>query len=324
MSRLIQTLSFALVLSTGCHSLTSPQFYIHEREDLPPVHLAVSPHCGFFGGPVADINAGIDLGSIKTIVSFGDSFTDGGRDDGSPLLPAVINPPDPFAGGRSANGPVWVEHVAGSVGATLMDYAQSAACTDLALWPSNPKPVDFVGQANTFLGQGHSLDPATTLYSIFFGINDWIASQTDGSDRLQNASRVVLDKIDLLSGAPTNGRSFLVLDVYGRGQHTPEGEGWKQTIYDGLAERHAQTGLSVAFVDFATIWDAVLDVPDGYRKFGYVSTAACANDCTDCNEYGWCKDPDHWFSWFGGHPSNVTHGLMGEYVLDVLSECRVL
>ena len=55
-----------------------------------------------------------------------DSYTDGGRDDGGPLAPPVVVPPDAEAGGRSTNGKVWVEHLADDAGATLMDYAVSS------------------------------------------------------------------------------------------------------------------------------------------------------------------------------------------------------
>lgn len=117
---------------------------------LPPdnngIHLAVGPQCGQLFGNTADINAGIDGGMIKTVVSFGvsdrgfrlvgapavlnakpqDSYTDGGKSDGSPLDPPILVPPSPLAGGRSTNGLTWVEHVANDVKATIMDYAVSA------------------------------------------------------------------------------------------------------------------------------------------------------------------------------------------------------
>jgi len=51
-----------------------------------------------------------------------------------------------LAGGRSVNGYTWVEYVAMDVDATLKDYAQSGACIDLSLWPSNPRKVDFIHQ----------------------------------------------------------------------------------------------------------------------------------------------------------------------------------
>lgn len=52
-----------------------------------------------------------------------DAYTDGGVSDGSPLKPAVLIPPNPMAGGRVSNGPVWVENLAASAGASLKDYA---------------------------------------------------------------------------------------------------------------------------------------------------------------------------------------------------------
>ncbi|KAK7027996.1 hypothetical protein VNI00_015082 [Paramarasmius palmivorus] len=292
------------------------------------IHLAVSPICGTFPGTVADINVGITTESIRTIVSFGDSFTDGGNDDGSPLLPPILVPPNPKAGGRSANGPVWVEGVANDMNnATLMDYAQWGACTDLSLWPSNPRRVDFIGQVKTFLGQGHQLDPETTLYAAFFGINDYIAhlTENDNGTRMHSAAEVVLAQIDILSSSPTNGRSFMVLDVYGRGTTNPAGEDFKQTIYDGLAQRHANSTspLNVAFVDYSRIWDGVLgDVP-GYKAFGYNSTDQCVNCSEDCDENGWCKDAAHHFYWFDGHPSKETHRIMADYVDLVLKDCQM-
>jgi len=60
-----------------------------------------------------------------------DSYTDGGSHDGGYLAPAVVNPPDAFAGGRSTNGKVWVEHLADEVGARLMDYAVSSTLVHL-------------------------------------------------------------------------------------------------------------------------------------------------------------------------------------------------
>jgi hypothetical protein len=35
------------------------------------IHLAVDPTCGVLGGKVSDVNAGIQPGKYKTLVSFG-------------------------------------------------------------------------------------------------------------------------------------------------------------------------------------------------------------------------------------------------------------
>lgn len=47
----------------------------------------------------------------------------GGKHDGTPLDPPVLIPPSAFAGGRSTDGPIWIERVADDIGARFMDYA---------------------------------------------------------------------------------------------------------------------------------------------------------------------------------------------------------
>ncbi|KAG6888312.1 hypothetical protein C0995_009249 [Termitomyces sp. Mi166 len=225
-----------------------------------------------------------------------DSYTDGGHDDGGPLDPPIIVPPSPLAGGRSTNGLTWVEHVANDIGATLKDYAQSAACIDLSLWPSNPRQVDFI-------------------------------HQVDG-DHMQAAAQALLGQIELLASPPTNAQNFMVLDVYGRGVHTPSGEAFKQTVYNGLRDLHTrQNGsqLNVSYINFSTIWDGVLGPDPGYAAFGYVSTDSCTQ-CTDengCSTIGMCKDPEHYFYWIPGHPSKETNRIMADYVDEVWAKCQV-
>lgn len=110
---------------------------------LPPrprdgVHLAVGPQCG-----VTDTVQGLPaLSSYKNVVSFGvsglvynhyawsltlaqDSFTDVGVHNGGTPAPAVVSPPNPLAGGRMSNGPVWIEYLASDIGAKLYPYAVS-------------------------------------------------------------------------------------------------------------------------------------------------------------------------------------------------------
>jgi len=286
------------------------------------IHLAVSPRCGPLSGNVSDVNAGLYLHRYKTIVSFGDSFTDGGRHDGGPLAPAVIIPPNAQAGGRSTNGHVWVEDIACDIGAKIMDYAWSSAVTNISLWPSNPYPRDFIMQTTTFLNQCNNLDPRTTLYAVFFGINDWGDSFGDGN-HLPQAAQDLLGQINLLASPPTNARNFLVTDAYGRGIHNAWGEAWIQSIFDGLiAFRSRDPPLNVAFVNFAAIWDGVLGPDPGYKAFGYTNTSSCViGDGT--STVGSCDDPEHYLYWIGGHPSKETHRIMADHVEEVLRQCRV-
>ncbi|KAI0634479.1 hypothetical protein C8Q77DRAFT_1055451 [Trametes polyzona] len=307
-------------------------FSVLDNDRNNGIHLAVSPICGPLSGNVSDVNAGIDLSTIQTIVAFGDSYTDGGRDDGGPLAPPVVIPPEALAGGRSTDGKVWIENIADDIGATLKDYAQSGACTDLSLWPSAIKQADFVGQVKTFLNQSNDLDPYTTLYAVFFGINDYEDSKTDGAVNLQAAAHVILDQIRILASPPTNARSFLIADVYGRGTHTPEGDAFVQTVFDGLHALRTNESiacggvggpLNFAFAEFSRIWDGVLGPDPGYEAFGYVSTDACIVNCslTECTTDGMCDDPEHYFYYISGHPSKEGHRIMADYVEEVLARC---
>ncbi|KAG2125118.1 hypothetical protein DEU56DRAFT_903812 [Suillus clintonianus] len=162
----------------------------------------------------------------------------------------------------------------------------------------------------TFINQSNKLDPETTLYTIFFVINDWGDSFVDGN-HLPQAAQNILRQITLLSSPPTsNARNFLITDAYGRGCHNAWGEAWIQSIFDGLAVFRSQDPpLNVAFANFATIWDGVLGPDPGYEAFGYTNPGSCF---IDGNTY---DDPEHYFYWFDG--------FMADYVEEVLTQCRV-
>ncbi|CAE6375073.1 unnamed protein product [Rhizoctonia solani] len=287
------------------------------------IHLAVTPTCGApsTNGSVADVNAGLyALSEYKTIVSFGDSFTSNGKFDGSEPNPPVQTGTSPRYGGRFANGYVWIENLANDTGAHLLDYAVPGAVTDTAIWPSKATESSFVQQVAIFQNQSHSFKPETTLYSIFFGINDFSASARDG-DHMLKAAEALLSQVKLLIDSPTGARSFLVIDDYGRGTHTASGLSFKTRVFNGLSElRQENSELRFAYVDFAYLWDGVLKTP-GYQAFGYNSTGYCTPSST--STVGACADPAHTFYWINGHPSKQTHRIMTDYIEEVLALCRV-
>ncbi|RDX52276.1 hypothetical protein OH76DRAFT_1480868 [Lentinus brumalis] len=225
-----------------------------------------------------------------------DSYTDGGRQDGGTLPAPVITPPDVEAGRRSTDGKVWVEDIADDIANVPARLQQSGACTDLSLWPSAIKQVDFIGQMTAFLNQSNDPDPESTLCAVLFGINDFENSKSAPSSRCSSHP-------DLNS--PARGRTDQrALLLYGRGTHTPAGDAFVQTVFFGLHDLHLginSTGhgetegagpqLNVAFAEFSRIWGGVLGADPGFEVFGYVSTDACT-DCSDvfCSTEGMCDD----------------------------------
>ena len=132
----------------------------------------------------------------------------------------------------------------------------------------------------------------------------------DGEGNLQAAAQVILSQIRILAGAPTHARSFLVVDDYGLGMHTPAGDAFVQTVFSGLGDFHRginSTGageaagegpkLDVAFALLSRIWDGVLGPDPGYAAFGYTSTEACIRNCSlvFCSTVGMCDDAEHYF-----------------------------
>ncbi|KAG9122765.1 hypothetical protein FRC07_000715 [Ceratobasidium sp. 392] len=264
------------------------------------IHLAVGPTCGVpsVNGSLADVNAGLgQLSTFKTIVSFGDSFTSNGKFDGSASDPPVQTGTSPRYGGRFANGYVWIENLANDTGAHLLDYAVPGAVTDTAIWSSKATESSFVQQVAVFKNQSHGFDPNTTLYSVFFGINDYSASAKDG-DHMLEAAEALLGQVRILSQAPTNAKYFLVVDDYGRGTHTASGLAFKTRVFNGLsAIRKGSSNFEFAYADFAYLWDAILKTP-GYKAFGYNSTTYCTPSST--STVGACVDPAHTFYWING------------------------
>jgi phospholipase/lecithinase/hemolysin len=208
----------------------------------------------------------------------------------------------------------WVEDLAADVSAKIMDYAVGGAVVNVTLWPSKSTASDFVSQANIFLGQNNKLDPETTLYTSFFGINDYSASKTDGN-HLPEAAADYLALVNKLAGSPTNAKYWLIVDDYGRGSSATTGDAYKNAVFAGIAK----TKLKWAFVDLKTLWNGVLGASPGYAAFGYTSSGACTVDSSTVT--GACSDPAHTFYWIPGHPSKETHRIMADYVEQVLQKC---
>jgi hypothetical protein len=251
-----------------------------------------------------------------------DSYTTDGVRDGSTPAPPVLTGTSPKAGGRTTNGLTWVENLAADVGAKIMDYAVGGDVVNVTLWPSKSTADDFVSQVVRFLAQDNGLDPATTLYTSFFGINDWSAAKTDG-DHLPEAAADYLTLVEKLRGPPTNAQYWLALDDYGRGTEDAKGDAYKQAVFDGFGQMGTHSGhaqkLEYAFVDLKTLWNGVLGATPGYEAFGYASDGACAVNSSSIA--GACADPDHTFYWIAGHPSKQTHRIMADYVEQVLYRC---
>lgn len=92
-------------------------------------------------------------------------------------------------------------------------------------------------------------------------------------------------QIELLASPPTNARSFLITDVYGRGKKDAKGQAYKLQIFQALGQIYSHAsrkfagwgGFRFGYVDFEPLWEAILNVTaPGYPAFGYMSDGYCA------------------------------------------------
>ncbi|KAF8602734.1 hypothetical protein BDV93DRAFT_557210 [Ceratobasidium sp. AG-I] len=284
--------------------------------------LAFTPSCGNFSSSTyVNTNAGIDLSKIKTaVVPFGDSWT--AMNDSTGVYP----PPAPvflgtysMAGGRASNGPTWTEYIANDTGVEVHPYAVGGAVTDLTLWPTaiarGININSFTNQTKIFLSQNHTWDPASTLYTIFFGINDYTYSKTDGSSILIKAAEVIRNQTELLIAA--GAKNILTAGLY----HSQSGSGpYKQAMFDNIkALRNTHPTINVAFADFYPLWAALGSSPSA---FGYTNLTKCLT--VDSSIIGACSDPQSRLYWQSSHPSTCTHRLMADYIETVLDTCKSL
>ncbi|CAE6344913.1 unnamed protein product [Rhizoctonia solani] len=253
--------------------------------------LAFKPKCGKFSSATyVNANSGIDLKKIKTaIVPFGDSWT--------------------------------TEYIANDTSSEVHPYAIGGAVTDLTLWPTAiARKINinsFTNQTKIFLSQNNTWDPSTTLYTIFFGINDYTYSKTDGFDILLKAAEVVRNQTELLIAA--GAKNILTAGLY----HNQTGSGpYKQALYDNLKSLRAQhPKINIAFADFFPLWNAINSSESNYgAAFGYTNLTKCLT--VDSSIVGACESPQTHLYWQSGHPSTCTHRLMADYIETVLDTCK--
>nr|GAT53441.1 predicted protein [Mycena chlorophos] len=291
--------------------------------------LAVSPVCGSLDSTnFSEINTGVDLGAMKTLVTFGDSWTSTGS-NGTVPLPPILHPPLPSAGAansenrRASNGYIWSERLAADFNAKLLDYSWGGAIINNYAYnttsPLNATAVqrsDFVAQAALFFLQGKYLDalvPKNTVYAVAFGINDDGQYKIAGGN-ITLATETYIQKLAELQAA--GAQNFLIHGMY---ETHPEITPLQSAVFAYLATQHASNPtINFAFVNLANMFSAIAADP---APFGYRGNATCLVSANTI--VGGCDDPDHSVFYIPGHPSMETHGLINQYTQTVVNECLV-
>lgn len=161
----LRALLTSLGLALSVASTAAAQAFPTLVNSTFPLTLAVAPACGSFStAGYKDANAGVTLAGTRTIVAFGDSWTSNGGSSSSAFLTVnsprgraatqekknadlglytangtvpvapILHPPLPSAGAaatsnrRASNGYIWVEDLADSLGAKLLNVRAKRRC----------------------------------------------------------------------------------------------------------------------------------------------------------------------------------------------------
>ncbi|KAJ7644157.1 hypothetical protein FB45DRAFT_897082 [Roridomyces roridus] len=332
---LLFTLVCALVVAAKEHQ--EPFEFITAVNRTSPITLRASPVCGKLSSQLfSEANTGVTLNATKTVVAFGDSWTSNGSNGTIPFAPIVF-PPNPSAGARlgnnfrarASNGYVWVEDLANTLGAKLIDasppqYSVGGAVVDLSAWNSTNKGVtftsdnllrtDFVAETALFLQQGHflaDLTPETTLYTVQFGdFSDFTQYSLEGGD-WTIASDSFLRQISLLQ-AHAGAKNFLIHWVNFQENVTST---FQDVVQQGLQKAHAENGTNFATVNLYNLFTAIQSSP---AEWGYTNTTCLASQ--NFTTFG-CDDPDRSIFYIPSHPSATTHEIMNQYTMLTMEKC---
>ncbi|MFT6268045.1 MAG: phospholipase/lecithinase/hemolysin [Alphaproteobacteria bacterium] len=236
-------------------------------------------------------------GPISSLYVFGDSLSDSGAF--THLAPAVC-PPEPYAGCRFSNGPVWAELLAADLGVSA-DSAYGGG-TNYAIGGQRTEQV-LGFQIPTFLASTAGEADTDALYVIWAGGNDFLQNDPVGTYSPFDAADNIIASILTLSAAGAT--DFLIPNL-------PIAESWafefNAALADGLDGLERDLNIT-QFDAFSQFLDMTLN-PDDY---GFTNVLEpCFNGVSAC------ADPDEYLLWDPVHPTAAAHRIIADAALAAL------
>jgi thermolabile hemolysin len=300
----------ALVDWTAAHSSLSYNHAIWHERDLAPHRV------------------------VERVVSFGDSLSDKGNslNDFNWEFPQRWG----WFHGRFSNGRVWTEHLAGTAGLTLYNWAIGGAETDRARLVINSldeQVASFAAYTRTAFGY----DMSRTLFTVLIGANDFmnddrtdINSVTDVMMRQKKAlvrlgklgaKRILLLNLPDISTTP----SYRMRSDMDRLLIHDKVRLYNEWLPDLARQIIAETGADIRVVDMGGAFRELLDEP---ARFGIGNTTqSCLNLPEDSPINYFRKQsrrvecrPDEYVFWDHVHPTTRVHRLIAERAFAVADE----
>ena len=286
----------------------------------------------------------LQAAEYSNAIFFGDSLSDAGTYRSQPPLAGIY----PIAGKFTTNpGPVWSEVVADRLGHATSpantggtDYAAGGARVSAqpgypnsALVPYIQAAPSVADQVTSYLAANGGRADSRALFAVWAGANDLFALQ-DG-DAAYNALQMPQVAADLTQQVArlkaAGARYILVLNLPDIGatpdsidggaavqsQSTRLSQTYNQALYSTLAAQ----GIEVIPIDTYGLLQQLIS---NAAAFGISNTTerACGGlpSSLVCGESDYAAGTDQSYVFADGvHPTTVTHGVLADYVLSVLS-----
>ena len=252
------------------------------------------------------------------IYVFGDSYCDTGNiylatGGATPLSP-------PYYKGRFSNGPIWVEHLAGSfklpmkaslAGGTNFAFGGSELLQDVSTpggtIPSVEHQVDLYLSAT-----GGKADP-NALYILEGGGNDILDATYGSPAELGLEIGTKLAALEILLRA-SGAKHFLIPNLFDVGLLPA---GWANYVFDTAATKAADETLAIALsaeekiegihIYSPNIYSLAHSIMEDENHYGFKDVI---NTCLNPSTGKVCADPAHTLFWDAEHPTEFGHVIL--------------
>ena len=273
------------------------------------------------------------LAVYESLYVLGDSLSDNGN---AFILSGGVFPPNPPYAERFSNGPATAELLAAQLGVPSVpsalggtNYAVGGATTgtenfSFEVQPGVPAALDNTGmlvQLGSFLGSGPSVDPATSLFMVWGGPNDFFLAFERGDDlvstigtAVNNIATVVFTLAELgVTDILVPNMPNLAVTPFGQAQ-TPEAQAalaaisaaFNTLLSQALADLQLATMINLMEFDIARLLQDVIDDP---AAFGFDNVTGQCLAFADPGSVPGCEG----FLFFDGvHPATFTHQLVAD------------
>jgi outer membrane lipase/esterase len=258
------------------------------------------------------------------IYVFGDSLCDVGN---IYIYTKKADPPSPpYFNGRFSNGPIWVEHLASSLGLPMLpvlgggtNYALGGAWVTAPVSTPEGTILDVTQQVELYLTDHKGKADPKALYIIEGGANDILGAIADGGGSASAlGAEIATDLSNNVAALRKAGAEhFLVTNLLNVAAAPAAAA--NRTFASAatiaantmLSKLLGSEGNSVLLLDEYTI---SLAIGADKAHFGFTNvTTPCLSSTNKV-----CSDPDHTFFWDIVHPTEFGHSILATNALTAL------